>query len=130
MEKAMFTALEIETFDEASWERQSYDAFKDQLLSKEAAFPCVYGVEAMRRSTLRYSFFNSIGFNDIAKLAHDLQSFLKISRSLTPYTSYVAFFNPQVATFSSVSDYEKAFWRVLNALNSLDTAAWPQSIET
>ncbi|MEH2516415.1 hypothetical protein V1279_001988 [Bradyrhizobium sp. AZCC 1610] len=42
----MFTAVEIDSFEEQSWERQNYNSFKGQLFSKDKSFPCVFGVEA------------------------------------------------------------------------------------
>jgi FPC/CPF motif-containing protein YcgG len=130
-DQPMFTTSDVNKFSPTSWEHNAFAAFESQLCGVgEEQFPCVFGVEAAKRETLRFGFFESLHFDQLFRLAYDLLSFLKISRTLLPYTSYVAFFHPERVAFLVMDEYENAFWRVLNLLNSVDSTHWPSCIDS
>ena len=110
------------------WGADAFDSFRDQLLSRDAPFPCVFGVTGLRSGHLRYCFVESkTDSNQIGFLAEALRWYLPRSRSFGRATSFVAFFKPEERD-GDIAHSETAFWRILNLLHEQDARGWPDKI--
>lgn len=109
------------------WEDDALRMFEARMLDKADPFPCVFGVDAVRRKTLRYCFVPS-GHRRVAVLAQALGVFAARCADLGKRTSMVAFFTPDDG-LSSVEDYRQEFWRLLAGLAASDDQARPSGID-
>jgi FPC/CPF motif-containing protein YcgG len=121
---------EIQDMPIESWERMTYEDFKNIVVDKERSFPCTLGVAGFAANQLRFGFIsndiNSIeAYKNIAAM---LQSFIPCARSFGKNTSLVVFFN-EITDFG-IEKYEKIFWNILNSTSALDARAWPHYIST
>ena len=110
------------------WAKSVFDAFQHDLLSKERLFPCIFGVEALRKDNLRFVFLEDpYDQESLNTLKHALIEYTGMYRSLGRMTSFVAIFKPQ-ATIKTVAEYQQDFWHVLQFLHEHDPAPWPGDI--
>jgi FPC/CPF motif-containing protein YcgG len=149
------TDIETGAADHAlpAWGRSVFRVFADQVLDERAAFPCVYAVEALKKSTLRFVFIEG-GFEESSlwQLHGALLEYLKIFRSLDPpplppgkpgsreerhavpgqhrLTSMIAFFAPDPDESLGVAAYEERFWHLVRFLHRHDPLPWPAEIPT
>jgi FPC/CPF motif-containing protein YcgG len=117
--------------DEDPPEPWKYDAmarFRERMTQSDTPFPCVFGVDATRRGTLRCVFI-SAGAKRVPQLAQALSSFVDRAVSYGPRTSLVAFFEP-VAELRTIQDYRDHFWHLLSGLRQHDQHPWPEGIST
>lgn len=114
-----------ETVHRSGWELDAAERFAARMFDKEQPFPCVFGVDALRRGTLRLSF---IGNTDTqAELAATLEEFVQAAPELGKRTSLVAFFEPSPG-LHSLDDYSRYFWNLLGGLREADGRPWPVDI--
>lgn len=111
---------------EGGWQRLAADLFHERMLSDGALFPCIFGVDAVRKGTLRYSFIPA-GEQRAATLADALREFTSIAPSLGIRTSLVCFFDFDPA-IDSLEAYEEHFWSLLAEIRAEDAAQWPDGI--
>ncbi|WP_218026964.1 YqcI/YcgG family protein [Nocardia vaccinii] len=97
------------------------------MLDRNRLFPCIFGVDAVRRGSLRYTFVPAD--TGVRTLAQALTEYAGVAPSLGKRTSLVAFFEPS-AEHHSIADYERLFWEVLQGLHTADTDPWPPDIAT
>jgi uncharacterized protein len=91
-------------------------------------YPCAFGVEAFRHDGLRFVFVEGDEDpDDLAEPARALARFVRVSRDFGRYVSLVAFFAPPEEE-RALSDWERAFWRVLRLLRDHDQDPWPDEI--
>ncbi len=109
------------------WEQNALDCFNQRMLDRNRLFPCIFGVDAVRRGTLRYTFVSAD--TGVRTLAQALTEYAEIAPSLGKRTSLVAFFEPD-GDLRSVGDHERWFWEVLQELHTADTEPWPPDIAT
>ncbi|QPC46001.1 YqcI/YcgG family protein [Mangrovibacillus cuniculi] len=110
-----------------TWGKKVFQSFADDLLSEDNPFPCILGVEGLKKGSLRFCFIDSWNKEeDIKELAFHLRKYVEESRDLGKNTSFVAFFQPEETQTMQV--YEKQFWSVLNALHEIDSEPWPADI--
>ncbi|MEU8567793.1 YqcI/YcgG family protein [Streptomyces pathocidini] len=125
-----------------AWERDAARRFHDRMLDRAAPFPCVFGVDALRKATLRYAFVPG-GPERPRALAEALRDFVRLAPELGRRTSLVAFFQPDfdpdlqqdfqqeddaAPGHRTVADYRRELWDLLQSLHELDDAAWPEDI--
>lgn len=108
------------------WERDAADRFSRRMLSEQELFPCIFGVDALRKSTLRFSFVPA-GGHRTEYLAAALEEFTSAAPELGRRTSLVAFFEPS-DELETLGDYERQTWSLLQELHSLDPRPWPADI--
>lgn len=108
------------------WERDAADRFGRRLLAKDVLFPCVFGVDALRKGTLRFTFVPG-GEQRTEYLAGALEDFVKVAAELGRRTSLVAFFEPTEG-LETLVDYERHSWSLLQDLHVLDSRPWPGDI--
>lgn len=95
------------------------------MLSSDRPFPCIFGVDAVRRRTLRYSFV--AGGDGVARrLAPALKEFAGVCDELGRRTSLVVFFEDFRA--ESIDDSRERFWQLLGELTCYDDCGWPDGI--
>jgi amino acid adenylation domain-containing protein len=111
-----------------TWSATAASMFRDRMLSSDSLFPCVFGVDAVRRASLRYTFVPQGAFRGLW-LAEALKSFVDIAPALGRRTSLVAFFEP-AAGLSTHDDYREHFWQLLSELHGYDDRPWPADIAT
>ncbi|HTZ43679.1 MAG TPA: YqcI/YcgG family protein [Jatrophihabitans sp.] len=110
----------------AGWQLAAVSAFQERMLADDALFPCIFGVDAVRKGTLRYAFIPA-GADRVPALARALAEFTGIAESLGSRTSIVVFFEDD-PTLSTMEDYERSFWSYLAELQELDQADWPEGV--
>lgn len=96
------------------------------MLNKSDPFPCIFGIDAVRRATLRYCFIPLEG--RAATLRQGLKEFAEKCRDLGNRTSLVTFFEPD-PEFSEIEDYRRELWNLLAALMAADDQPWPQGVD-
>jgi hypothetical protein len=109
----------------APWEQRARDLFVQRMLDRDRLFPCVFGVDAVKRETLRFTFVP--GDAGIFPLAGALTEFVALAPSLGKRTSLVAFFEPD-GTPCDLEGYAKRFWQILQDLHDADSQPWPGDI--
>jgi FPC/CPF motif-containing protein YcgG len=108
------------------WQRLAANFFHERMLSNDALFPCIFGVDAVRRGTLRYSFVPA-GEQRVAALAGALREFTAIAPSLGIRTSLVCFFDFEPSV-DSLEEYRQHFWALLAEIQASDVSEWPEGI--
>ena len=112
-----------------SWERDVYNRFQADMLSETNPFPCILGVEGLKRDLLRFCFIPSEQSKDMPILADLLRTYVESFRQIGRNTSFVAFFPPDDPPETQAT-YEQRFWNVLNELQALDEQEWPSDVPT
>jgi len=69
------------------WQHDAATAFSHRMLSDDSLFPCIFGVNAVRKGTVRYSFIPA-GQPRVAALAAALSEFTLIAH--TPRKPHLA----------------------------------------
>lgn len=111
-------------FPEDAWETSAILSFEHRMLDPVDKFPCIFGVDAVARKTLRYGFVRR---NDHAEqLAGILHSFTDVCESLGKRTSLVVFFERWDAEKDSHESYYREFWELLRETSEWDSQTWPQ----
>ncbi|MGV4930057.1 YqcI/YcgG family protein [Streptomyces sp. BHT-5-2] len=109
------------------WEQDAVDRFTRRMLDQDNLFPCVFGVDAVRRETLRYTFVPRD--SAVSSLAAAMTEFVTQAPSLGKRTSLVAFFQPEEEA-GTYEGYRRRFWQILQDLHNVDTEPWPEGIST
>lgn len=107
----------------SEWAQASLREFRSRMTDQDNLFPCIFGVEAVVRGTLRYAFISSKG-DQASNLATALQDYTEICDSLGKRTSLVCFFE-HWAEEKTHEAYFQHFWQLLNDTSELDTKPWP-----
>lgn len=108
------------------WERDAVARFAARMLDGERLFPCVFGVDALRRGTLRFAFVPAPPA-DSDVLAEALGEFVAMAPELGRRTSLVAFFEP-TGDERGLDGWREYFWKLLQGLHDGDPASWPDDI--
>jgi FPC/CPF motif-containing protein YcgG len=107
------------------WEQDAVDRFTRRMLDRERLFPCVFGVDAVKRNTLRCAFIPR--GEGIGPLAEAMTEFVAAAPVLGKRTSLVTFFEPGAGE-TTLADYRERFWRILQDLHEADSEPWPPDI--
>lgn len=107
------------------WEQDASDRFVRRMLDRDRLFPCIFGVDAVRRETLRCTFVPRD--SETPSLSGALKEFVSLAPGLGKRTSLVAFFEPddELRTFEA---YRRRFWQILQNLHDTDPDPWPGEI--
>lgn len=108
------------------WRHEAAAAFSERMLSDHSLFPCIFGVTAVRKGTVRYSFIPA-GESRVAVLAAALSEFTNIATDLGNRTSLVCFFDFEDSV-NTLAEYRDHFWALLGELQAGDTSEWPPGI--
>lgn len=108
------------------WRHEAATAFAERMLSDHSLFPCIFGVSAVRKGTVRYSFIPA-GESRVSALAAALSEFTQIAIELGNRTSLVCFFDFEDSV-STLAEYRDHFWALLGELQAGDAAEWPAGI--
>ena len=119
-------SFSLEAVPPVAWVEDAVAKFKARMLDETQRFPCIFGVDAVRRGTLRLAAVPA-GPERVERLADALRSFLPSCRDLGNRTSLVVFFEPD-QRLATVQDYQDHFWSLLQGLHDLDELAWPDDI--
>jgi uncharacterized protein len=111
-------------FRPGTWQNDAVQAFETRMLDRSDRFPCIFGVDAVARGTLRYAFVEGAAVQP-AQLADRLVAFTRVCEALGARTSLVCFFEEWNATARTHDAYYSEFWRLLQATAELDPSAWP-----
>ncbi len=109
------------------WKAEIFDEFFARMTAKDTDFPCIFGVEAVTRGTLRYGFVSDRQEDQAAQLARILRDFTNICHELGKRTSLVCFFESWHAESTHAAYWER-FWQLLREVSKLDDASWPADI--
>jgi len=109
------------------WQRQAAELFRERMLDGRQHFPCIFGVDAVRKGTLRFAYVPT-GPRRTDALASALVTFVQVAESLGSRTSLVCFFEHD-PSLTTVDDYSKHFWSLLQGLADADEAEWPEGID-
>jgi FPC/CPF motif-containing protein YcgG/quercetin dioxygenase-like cupin family protein len=112
---------------DGSWQSLAATLFRERMLDRAQPFPCVFGVDAVRKGSLRFSFI-PLGSLRTTTLAQSLVEFLQVAEELGNRTSLVCFFEPDPG-MTTVADYERHFWELLRGLSDSDEAEWPEGVD-
>lgn len=112
-----------------SWRRRAADRLVGTLGSRTEPFPCIFGVDALRKGGLRFLFVDAADSDQgAATLAAGLRQFVATFPLLPKRSSLVSFLD--VPAYGTVEAYQEAFWRTLSRLHRVDDAQWPADIAT
>lgn len=113
---------------EIAWENDALESFESRMLATDQPFPCVFGVDAVRRRTLRYAFVGA-GDQQAEQLARALREFAGVCEELGRRTSLVVFLE-DLPGADDLSGSESAFWELMHGVRQHDDQPWPESIST
>ncbi|WUH96967.1 YqcI/YcgG family protein [Spirillospora sp. NBC_00431] len=111
-----------------NWERDAAHRFAERLLDRDRLFPCVFGVDALRRGSLRFTFVPRD--SGVSYLAEALREYVPLAPDLGKRTSLVAFFEPDDDDPRTLAGQQRHFWQVLQDLHDTDPEPWPDEIPT
>lgn len=97
------------------------------MTDKDRDFPCIFGVEAVTRGTLRYGFVSEQDGGQASQVSLILGKFTDICHDLGKRTSLVCFFESWHAEHTHTAYWER-FWQLLHEVSELDHAPWPVDI--
>lgn len=107
--------------------RDATSRFEARMLDEHTKFPCIFGVDAVRKQTLRYTYVPMA--DTVSVLGVALQSFAGQAVELGRRTSLVAFFEDDDVS-RTVSEWNTHFWSLLQGLHAIDSSNWPTDIST
>lgn len=108
-----------------AWMQDATERFEIRMLDEQNKFPCIFGVDAVRKSTLRYTY---VPTNDAVRtLGVALQAFAGQAPALGRRTSLVAFFEDD-RVVRDVEQWKEHFWSLLQELHAIDPSGWPADI--
>lgn len=123
----LLCTADLSAEDLRGWRRRAADRLVGTLGSRTEPYPCVFGVDALRKDGLRFVFVEDADTDGgAARLAAGLRQFVAAFPALPKRSSLVSFL--EVRPEASVSDYEEIFWRMLSRLRQLDDQPWPSEI--
>lgn len=115
-------------FPSGTWQSKAMTSFEERMLDSEDKFPCIFGVDAVARKTLRYGFIEAGSHAE--QLATTLRSFTSICEELGRRTSLVVFFESWGAPEETHESYYQEFWELLGKTASLDETPWLSEYST
>lgn len=115
----------LTSFAPSSWQRVLFDEFEATLLSASRPFPCIFGVNGLKKDHVRVAFPDPL---DAETLAPILRHYLLNARSYGRLTSLIIFGRP--GPVQEMESYRNRFWSLLDSLESLDISPRPQTIPT
>mgnify|MGYP001163259106 CR=1 FL=1 len=129
------------------WKRRAEELFSARLLDERSPFPCVFGVDALRRGTLRFAFVDDTQDATTGHSAHtadELDTAARgTARALGAYaaaapgigrrTSLVVVYRGALGPHpgsgpDAVKAYRDRFWDLLQRVHTLDPHPWPAGI--
>ncbi|HDR6213897.1 MULTISPECIES: YqcI/YcgG family protein [Bacillus cereus group] len=109
--------------DIPDWVAKEFEIFSNVVL--EPTFPCYFGLTAMKKNELRYSF---LSHNDWSHLPHTMLSFLELMKERPIVRrGFFLFVEPECEE-QPLEYYRDSFWKVLQYLHENDNQAWPKQI--
>ena len=111
----------------SGWRQEAAGKFNHRMIDHDRPFPCIFGVDAVKRQTLRFAFVTS-GDDEVKDLSEALKEFVAAAPDLGKRTSLVVFFERQLEASADVHEYERWFWKLLQELHELDEEPWPDEI--
>ncbi|WP_258344715.1 YqcI/YcgG family protein [Saccharopolyspora gregorii] len=109
------------------WEKRALAEFEQRMLDAEEPFPCIFGVDAVRRGTLRYAFVRR-GRHRASDLVAALREYADGCAGLGRRTSLVTFFEHD-AEIRGLPAHWAEFWRLLRTVRDADEQPWPAGID-
>ena len=131
MMNLLLTKLEIEQQLSRlqDWQQDAFQTFAYKMTDLEQPFPCIPATLAYKLNHLRYAFIEDVRLEESA---HELASLLKnysiISRKTGNYASLIVFFKPNSTARTTLTEYERLFWKIMNKVSELDEKSWPEPI--
>ncbi|MDA2810391.1 YqcI/YcgG family protein [Nocardiopsis sp. RSe5-2] len=125
------------------WKRRAEELFTERLLDERSPFPCVFGVDALRRGTLRFAFVDDTaddpdgaddGLDAAARgTARALGEYTAEAPEIGRRTSLVVVYRGALGPHpgagpDAVKAYRDRFWDLLQRVHALDTHPWPDGI--
>jgi FPC/CPF motif-containing protein YcgG len=110
----------------AEWEKIAAYNFRRRMMGRDTFFPCIFGVDALRKATLRFAFI-SHNRDRPRELAAALRDFVGLAPRLGRRTSLVVFFE-EVGAARTLEEYRDQFWALLQSVHDLDIDPWPDDI--
>jgi uncharacterized protein len=109
-----------------TWPVCATELFRERLLDADDLFPCIFGIDALRKGSLRFAFI-PVGESRVGMLADSMLEFTEIAAGLGQRTSLVCLFehDPRI---KSLEQYRDHFWWLLTQLHEADTGKWPDDI--
>jgi uncharacterized protein len=110
------------------WARFGYEALCRALESREPGFPCIFGVQTYREGGLRFVFIeDDTDAAGLDALAEGLWAYVMTCREIG-FTSLIAFFPPNSEDSSTLEEYRKRYWAMLQWLHEHDPVPWPDGV--
>ncbi|MFM0642761.1 non-ribosomal peptide synthetase [Paraburkholderia bryophila] len=100
------------------WLASSYATLREQVM--HPAYPCFFGTVAEKRGEMFYAFVNG---KDTTDLAGSMETFARLA-AMPDYrkNNIAVFFEPDAEPLSH-DEYQRQFWRILQALHDVDPHA-------
>ncbi|MDM5154231.1 YqcI/YcgG family protein [Bacillus sp. DX1.1] len=109
--------------DIPSWVSQEFENFSNVVLEK--TFPCYFGLTALKKNELRYSF---LSHDDWSHLPNTMLSFLQLMQERPIVRRGFFLFVEPEREEQSLEHYRTYFWKVLQYLHEQDSQPWPKQI--
>ncbi|MFI0421226.1 YqcI/YcgG family protein [Spongiactinospora sp. 9N601] len=123
-------AAELTIGEIPKWGAPVAEEFLKSILSDTEPFPCIFGVGAARKRTLRIGYVDGTDRQDDWSALPDLlRRYLEVYRGLGKDTSLVVFFRPEAEPLP-LAAYRERFWAVLSYLAAKDAQPWPEDVPT
>ena len=117
------------TTELSGWKADAALRFNERMVDSEQPFPYIFGVDAVKRQTLRYAFV-AAGGSEVRQLSEALKEFVAEAPRLGKRTSLVVFFEQRLEASAGLEEYERWFWHLLQDLHRVDEQPWPAEIPT
>jgi FPC/CPF motif-containing protein YcgG/quercetin dioxygenase-like cupin family protein len=111
-----------------SWQSLAATLFRERMLDSATPYPCIFGVDAIRKGKLRFAFVPT-GPARVGALADALEEFGGVAESLGNRTSLVCFFEYDPALVT-IEDFRDHFWTLLQRLHDVDATDWPADVHS
>lgn len=130
MQRTLFELADLrsdELVPPDSWRRRAADQLVRTLGSRTDRYPCVFGVDALRKGGLRFAFVDDAdGEQGARSLAAALREFVAVFPAMPKRSSLITFLD--VPPAQGVDGYQEVFWRTLARLRAIDDRPWPEGI--
>ncbi|GAA1914643.1 YqcI/YcgG family protein [Streptomyces sodiiphilus] len=111
-----------------AWQTEAAERFRQRMFDENTPFPCVFGVDALRKATLRFAFLEQQPDVSV-QLAAALSDFVALAPALGRRTSLVVFFAPaEDDATRDVESFHTQVWDLLQGVHDLDKKPWPADI--
>lgn len=116
-------------FGDTSWQIRASQDITDRLSNEE--FPCLFAQNAFRRSLVKYSFIDQLNADGLSQVERDLTDYLaradQWNGKVSSAEPLLMLFSTEQVTATSIEDWHKIGWSILQHLHNNDPMPWPEN---